>query len=73
MRNDFSLSHPPQNFLALCGTGYYDHTAFHRVIKGFIVQGGDPTGFIDLLLFFLSIIVRLFVFFCIVIREGKWW
>lgn len=24
--------------------GYYDNTIFHRVVKGFIVQGGDPTG-----------------------------
>lgn len=23
---------------------YYDKTKFHRVVKGFIVQGGDPTG-----------------------------
>jgi peptidyl-prolyl cis-trans isomerase-like 3 len=33
-----------KNFLALCAKGYYDNTAFHRNIKGFIVQGGDPTG-----------------------------
>lgn len=33
-----------QNFLALCASGYYDGTIFHRNIKGFIVQGGDPTG-----------------------------
>ena len=24
--------------------GYYDNTVFHRVVKDFIVQGGDPTG-----------------------------
>lgn len=32
------------NFLALCASGYYDNTKFHRNIKGFMVQGGDPTG-----------------------------
>jgi peptidyl-prolyl cis-trans isomerase-like 3 len=33
-----------KNFLALCAMGYYDNTLFHRNIKGFIIQGGDPTG-----------------------------
>jgi peptidyl-prolyl cis-trans isomerase-like 3 len=33
-----------KNFLALCAKGDYDGTIFHRNIKGFIVQGGDPTG-----------------------------
>ena len=33
-----------KNFLALCAMGYYDNTIFHRNIKGFIIQGGDPTG-----------------------------
>lgn len=33
-----------KNFLALCAQGYYDNTIFHRNIKGFILQGGDPTG-----------------------------
>lgn len=33
-----------QNFLALCASGAYDNTLFHRVIPGFMVQGGDPTG-----------------------------
>ncbi|KAI9748014.1 MAG: Peptidyl-prolyl cis-trans isomerase cyp10, partial [Candelina submexicana] len=32
------------NFLALCASSYYDGTTFHRNIRGFIVQGGDPTG-----------------------------
>ena len=32
------------NFLALAASGYYDGTLFHRNIKGFMVQGGDPTG-----------------------------
>lgn len=32
------------NFLALAASGYYDETVFHRNIKGFMLQGGDPTG-----------------------------
>ena len=32
------------NFLALCAAGYYEGTAFHRNMRGFMVQGGDPTG-----------------------------
>merc|ERR1711974_176671 len=33
-----------ENFLALCASEYYNGTIFHRNIKAFIVQGGDPTG-----------------------------
>ncbi|ODM89313.1 Peptidyl-prolyl cis-trans isomerase CWC27 [Orchesella cincta] len=33
-----------RNFIQLCMEGYYDGTIFHRLVKGFIVQGGDPTG-----------------------------
>lgn len=30
------------NFVKLCREGYYDQTLFHRVIKDFMIQGGDP-------------------------------
>ncbi|CAM6103214.1 unnamed protein product [Calypogeia fissa] len=33
-----------RNFVQLCLDGYYDGTIFHRIIKTFMVQGGDPTG-----------------------------
>ena len=33
-----------RNFLQLALDGYYDNTDFHRLVQGFILQGGDPTG-----------------------------
>src|SRR6266478_7154922 len=31
-----------ENFKKLAGQGFYDGTAFHRIVKGFMIQGGDP-------------------------------
>ena len=33
-----------ENFKTLAERGYYDGTVFHRLVKGFVLQGGDPTG-----------------------------
>ncbi len=33
-----------ENFVNLARSGFYDGTTFHRVIGGFMAQGGDPTG-----------------------------
>ncbi|AAW43482.2 hypothetical protein CNBE0620 [Cryptococcus deneoformans B-3501A] len=39
-----SVPRTAENFLALCASGQYDGTLFHRNIRGFMIQGGDPTG-----------------------------
>ena len=41
MEPDWAPNHV-RNFLKLVSTGWYDGTAFHRLVKGFVVQGGMP-------------------------------
>ncbi len=38
------VPHTVNNFVFLAREGFYDNTTFHRVIPGFMAQGGDPTG-----------------------------
>ncbi|KAL3994085.1 Peptidyl-prolyl cis-trans isomerase 4 [Acanthocheilonema viteae] len=33
-----------ENFIKHCKNGYYNNTKFHRIIRNFMMQGGDPTG-----------------------------
>jgi len=33
-----------ENFVKLAERGYYDRTMFHRIVPGFMIQGGDPQG-----------------------------
>jgi len=42
LRNDMPIT--TDNFINLARQGTYDNTIFHRVIEGFMIQGGDPTG-----------------------------
>ncbi|MEP6976634.1 MAG: peptidylprolyl isomerase [Thermoleophilia bacterium] len=36
--------HAAAAFVSLAKSGFFDHTTFHRIVPGFVIQGGDPTG-----------------------------
>jgi peptidylprolyl isomerase/peptidyl-prolyl cis-trans isomerase B (cyclophilin B) len=42
--DDFAAPKTCENFRKLVSDGFYNHTAFHRVIPNFIIQGGDPNS-----------------------------
>lgn len=42
--DDKNMQITTSNFEKLVKKGFYDNTIFHRIINGFMIQGGDPTG-----------------------------
>ena len=50
-KGDFTITLDPKtspnttaSFVALANKGFFDGTVFHRIVPGFVIQGGDPTG-----------------------------
>ena len=74
IRIELYWKHAPKtckNFAELCRKQYYSNTIFHRIIPGFMVQGGDPTGIF--ILINLNTIISTLLYVNLFIPEIRIW
>lgn len=62
-----------RNFAELARRGYYNNTIFHRIIRDFMIQGGDPSKYTDFLTYFeiFSQICQLLNIYCLLANQPK--